>query len=56
MTTAVPFQLARELERLGKSGGCTGAEALFAALRIGLERLLQETRDWVTQRSVTPSS
>lgn len=56
MTTSVPFQLARELEILGKDGGCTGADALFAALQISLDRLLHETHDWVAQRKRTPSS
>lgn len=49
MTTSVPYQLAWELEQLGKSGDCTGAEPLFAALQISLDRLLCETGDWVAQ-------
>lgn len=56
MTTAAPYQLAWELEILGKDGDLIGVDALLAALRVSVDQLLQETRAWVTRRNFTASS
>lgn len=54
MTMGAPYQLARELEYLGKSGSTSGAETLAGALHAVVQELIDELQDWRTG-AVIPS-
>lgn len=53
MTSSRPFDLARDLELLGKSGTCNHAEFIAAELRLSLDELLSETQQWAAGRGST---
>ncbi len=48
MTMGAPYQLARDLEYLGKSGSTTGAELLAGALHVVMKELTDELNRWRT--------
>ncbi len=54
MTSSVPYELARDLESLGKSGTCEGADIVVSTLRASLHQLLKETQQWSAHRESAP--
>lgn len=56
LTNGAPYQLARELEDLGKSGSTTGAASLATALQAVIQELTTEVQGWRTIASRTVNS